>query len=161
MGEHGVDICSVLRKELTFLDCEPFDSKDQLFEYMTKQFEAAGVVSDQKAFKKALEERESQGPTYMGDFIAIPHGQCEAILEPAVGFVRCRESFNYESSGEQGQVKYIFVLAVSNAQKGNQHLRILATLAGYLMKDEFRDLMETVKSYEEMVQGIHLIAEQE
>jgi len=154
MSEHGVDIGSVLLKELFLIDCPPFVCKEDLFEYMTGQFEEKGIVSDKEAFKQSLEYRETQGPTYMGDFIAIPHGQCEAVLRPGVGFIRCNESFQYQSAGEEGPVKYIFVLAVSSVQEDDQHLRILATLAGYLMNDEFRSLMERVQSYEEMMEGI-------
>jgi len=161
MEEHAIDIGSVLLKELTLLDCEPFDSKDELFHFMAERFEETGIVSDKAAYIKALEEREAIGSTYMGDFIAIPHGQCEEVLKPGVGFIRCRESFDYESFEEKGPVKYIFVLAVSSSHKVDQHLRILATLAGYLMKDEFCELIEKAQSYEEIINGIHRIESQE
>jgi len=134
MSEHGIDISSVLLKELFIIDCPPFACKDNLFEYMAGQFEEKGIVSDKEAFKQSLNDREMQGSTYMGDYIAIPHGQSEAVLRPGVGFIRCQESFQYQSAGEEGPVRYIFMLAVSNAQEDAEHLRILATLAGYLMK---------------------------
>lgn len=154
MSEHDVDISDVLLEELFILNHSPFACKEELFSYMAERFEEKGVISDRNAFVKSLEHRETLGSTYMGDFIAIPHGRCEEVLKPGVGFIRCKESFQYDSAGESGPVKYIFVLAVSSRQESDQHLRILATLAGYLMKDEFRCLIREVKNYSEMIDGI-------
>lgn len=154
MSEKGADITDVLLKELFIIDRPPFPSREDLFDYMAGRFEEKGIVTDKEAFKRSLEHREALGSTYMGNFIAIPHGQCEEVLKPGAGFIRCSESFQYQSAGEEGPVKYVFVLAVSNVQKDDQHLRILASLAGYLMKDEFCSLMEHAQSYEEMMEGI-------
>ncbi len=154
MGIHGIDMAKVLQKELMILDREPFDGKEQLFQFISEQFETSKVVSDKEAFRKSLFYRESLGSTYMGDFIAIPHGQCSEVLKSGIGFIRCRDSFIYESQGEAGPVKYIFILAVDEAGGDNQHLRILATLAGYLMRDDFRELIAGVKNYEDLLAGI-------
>mgnify|MGYP002237755815 CR=1 FL=1 len=70
-----------------------------MFDVMTAKFEEAGFVSDAKAYKDALEYRESLGPTYMGNFVAIPHGKCKEVLKPGIGFCRCKKPFIYESSG--------------------------------------------------------------
>ncbi|GHT86840.1 PTS mannose transporter subunit IIAB [Bacteroidia bacterium] len=158
---HGIHMADVLLKELTILDREPFTDKDQLFQFISGEFEKNGVVSDKEAFQEALMYRESLGPTYMGDDIAIPHGRCKEVLKSGVGFIRLKDSFRYESAGEAGPVKYIFVLAVNEAGEDNEHLRILATLAGYLMQDEFRELMINVQSYEELLAGIQTLATQE
>ncbi len=154
MATHGVEIKNVLLKELVLFDYPAFKNKEALFNFIAKKFEMEEIVSDQQAFKESLEYRESLGPTYMGDFIAIPHGQGKEVIKPGVGFIRCKDSFLYQSAGEEGQVKYVFVLAVMNTQENNEHLRILATLAGYLMKDEFRKLLENVQTYEELLSGI-------
>ncbi len=161
MGINGIDIADVLLRDLMILDHDSFADKDQLFQFMSEQFEKSKVVSDKEAFRKSLLYRESLGPTYMGDFIAIPHGQCREVLKSGVGFIRCKESFIYESQGEQGPVKYIFVLAVDEAEGDNKHLRILATLAGYLMRDDFRELIANVQSYEELLMGIQKIEAEE
>ena len=94
------------------------------------------------------------GPTYMGNMIAIPHGKCKEVLTPGIGFCRCREPFIYESGGESGEVKYIFVLAISENQENDYHLRVLATLAGFLAHDEFLALLEKAESYDELIKGI-------
>lgn len=154
MDTHGIHMADVLLKKLTILDREPFTDKEQLFQFMSEQFEENGIVSDKEAFKAALEYRECLGSTYMGDGIAISHGQCKEVVKSGIGFIRLKDSFSYESAGEVEPVKYIFVLAVDESRDDNRHLRILATLAGYLMQDAFRELMAIVQSYEELLAGI-------
>lgn len=150
----GVNLAEVLLDEMVILDCEPFKDKENMFDVMTAKFEEAGFVSDAKAYKDALEYRESLGPTYMGNFVAIPHGKCKEVLKPGIGFCRCKEPFIYESSGESGEVKYIFVLAISENQENDYHLRVLATLAEMLAHKEFLELLEKAESYDDLIHGI-------
>lgn len=151
---NSVDLSEVLLDEMVILDREPFKDKDDMFDVMTRQFETAGLVSNAGAFKQALEFRETLGPTYMGNMIAIPHGKCKEVLKPGIGFCRCAEPFIYESGGESGEVKYIFVLAISENQENDYHLRVLATLAGFLAHDEFLALLEKAESYDDLIRGI-------
>lgn len=150
----GINLAEVLLNEMVILDCEPFNDKEDMFDAMTRKFEEAGFVSDAKAYKEALEYRETLGPTYMGNFVAIPHGKCKEVIKPGIGFCRCKDSFIYESAGESGEVKYIFVLAISDNQANDYHLRVLATLAGMLAHDEFLELLGTAESYEDLIHGI-------
>ena len=54
----------------------------------------------------------------------------------------------------QSEVKYIFVLAISENQENDYHLRVLATLAGFLAHDEFLALLEKAESYDDLIKGI-------
>lgn len=157
MRSQEINIGDVLLKELMIIDTEPFKDKEELFWYISEKFEQSGIVSDKVVFKKSLDMREELGPTYMGDYIAIPHGKCNEVIKPGVGFIRCKDSFLYQSGEEEGDVKYIFVLAIVDNQKDNTHLRILAKLSGYLAKDEFKELIANVQSYEELLNGINLM----
>lgn len=149
-----VDIAESLLEDMVELDHESFENKEAMFHFMTQKFETNGIVSDAGAFKAALEVRESQGPTYMGNYIAIPHGKCKEVLKPGIGFCRCSEPFTYESCGETGKVKYIFVLAISETQENDYHLRVLATLAGMLAHDEFWEVLQNAATFEELKVGI-------
>ncbi len=155
MGNQVIQIGEVLLKELMIIDAPPFKDKEELFWYISEKFEESGVVSDKTAFKKSLDARECLGSTYMGEYIAIPHGKCKEVIKPGVGFIRCKDSFLYHSGEEEEPVKYIFVLAIVDNQEDNSHLRVLATLAGYLARDEFQELISSVQSYEELLTGIN------
>ena len=154
MGDQEIKIGEVLLKELMIIDAEPFKDKEELFLYISNKFEETGIVSDKRAFKQSLENRESLGSTYMGEFIAIPHGKCKEVIKPGIGFIRCKDSFIYQSGDEEGPVKYIFALAIIDNQMDNSHLRILATLSGYLVRDEFVELIANAGSYEELLSGM-------
>lgn len=149
-----VNLSKVLIKDTVLLDVEPFKDKESMFEILAKKFEASGIVTDAKEYMKALEERETLGSTYMGNMIALPHGKCDAVVKPGIGFCRCKSAFRYRSHDEEGDVRYIFMLAIAGNQSGDQYLRVLATLAGLLTHEEFLDVLEHAKSYEEIIYAI-------
>lgn len=152
---NNIKLADVLLDEMVVLDRESFADKNEMFDVMTRRFENAGFVSDWKAFKRSLEDRETLGSTYMGNLVAVPHGKCKEVLKPGIGFCRCKEPFLYKSNDEAGEVKYIFLLAISNTKEADYHLRVLATLARMLAHQSFLDLLEHASNYEELISGIN------
>lgn len=149
-----MNIAKVLVKEAVVLDHEPFTDKDEVFDFLASKFVEAGIVTDKEAYKKALYEREELGPTYMGSYIGLPHGKCDEVVQPGIAFCRCTSPFIYKSCGEEGEVKYIFMLAIAGTQTGDEYLRVLATLAGLLTHDDFLEALDTCSSYEELITKI-------
>lgn len=149
-----IDLAKVLTKEAFVLDREPFSTKEEMFVFMAKKFMNAGIIGDEKEFINALEEREAIGSTYMGNFIGLPHGKSITVKKPAIGFCRCKEPFTYKSFGEEGQVKYVFMLAITEKQGADHYMRVLAKLAGLLTHQEFLDILDTGTSYEEIMKMI-------
>ena len=136
-----VDITEVLLPEMTILDRETFSGKEEVFAFMSEKFA----------------ENES---TYSGNLLAIPHGICDEVVKPGIGFCRVNTPFIYRSHGEEGEVKYIFTLAVVGEEGKMEHLRILASLAGILAHDEFLEALSNVKSYEEIIEEIHKVEQE-
>lgn len=75
-----IDLSKVLTKEAVTLNHEPFASKEEMFDFMSKKFLDAGIITDQQAYIRALEEREEMGPTYMGNYIGLPHGRSGEVM---------------------------------------------------------------------------------
>lgn len=150
-----VDLAKVLVKEAVVLDHEPFESKEEMFDFMATKLVDAKVVTNKEAYIAALQERESIGPTYMGNFIGLPHGKCNEVVKPGIAFCRCNKPFTYKSCGEEGAVKYVFMLAIAGTQSGDEYMRVLATLAGLLAHNEFLDILDKSKSYEEIIEKIN------
>lgn len=151
--EH-VNLAEVFIQEAVVLDHEPFSSKEVMFDYMAERFVKAGIVSDKDAYIRSLLDREELGPTYMGNYIGLPHGKCEQVLQSGIGFCRCKEPFIYKTNGEEGEVKYVFMLAIAGTQSGEQYMRVLATLAGLLVHDDFIDVLEHCQTYEELLEEV-------
>jgi len=149
----GIDLSEVLLDDAVMLDVDPFANKTELFHYMAEQLQHAGIVKDAAEFIDALELREQCGSTYMGNFIAIPHGKSETVARTGVAFCRCKIPFLYESNGEKGEVRYVFMIAVSS-HECTEHLRILAALAGMLAHQEFIDVLNEVDAYDALIQKI-------
>ena len=149
-----ISLSDVIPGNLVILDHKPFLNKDKMFDSLSKEFEKSGIVSDAGAFKHSLEERETLGSTYMGNFIAMPHGRCCEVIKPGIAFCRCSGTFPYESYDEKGNVKYIFMLAVVEDDISNQHLQILAKLAGLLVNDDFVNGLDNVKNHSELIKLI-------
>ena len=146
-----IQLGNVLTKEAMILDHTPFNSKEELFQLLSEKFFEAGVITNQQAYLTALREREAMGPTYMGNLIGLPHGRCDEVVKSGIAFCRCSSPFLYQSCGEEGDVKYVFMLAIPGNQSADQYMRVLATLAGLLAKEEFVDQLDSVHSYDEML----------
>ena len=142
-----IDLSKVLTKEAVTLNHEPFASKEEMFDFMSKKFLDAGIITDQQA-------------TYMGNYIGLPHGRCDEVVLSGIGFCRCKEPFIYQSCGETGEVKYVFMLAIPGTQSGEQYMRVLATLATLLAKEKFVDHLDEVGSYEELMDLVKICSEE-
>lgn len=150
----GVDITQVLLPEMTVLDKTTFENKEELFKFMSQKFEQNNIVSDAEKFEQALYAREEEGSTFLGNMLAMPHGICDEVIRPGVGFCRVEEPFLYKSHGEEGMVKYVFTMAIAGEDGKMQHLRILAALARLLAHEEFLELLAEVKDYDEIIAAI-------
>lgn len=149
-----VELSKVLLKEAVVLDQYTFDSKEEMFDLMASKFIEAGIISDKEKFIESLKERECIGPTYMGNLIGLPHGKSDVVIKPGIGFCKCKVPFTYKSCGEEGQVKYVFMLAIAGTQTGDEYMRILARLAGLLMYQEFLDELDLARSYKDVLRII-------
>ncbi|NKX52345.1 PTS sugar transporter subunit IIA, partial [Arthrobacter deserti] len=90
--------------------------------------EAGRLLLDRGAvdasYVQSMHEREKSVSTYMGSFLAIPHGTNAAkdhIMHSAVSIVRYPEGIDWGGK----QVKFVVGVAGVN----NEHLQILATIA--------------------------------
>ncbi len=146
-----VSLSKVLTEKAVILDKDSFFDKETMFTFLTDKLQQSGIIKSSDDFITALNDREKLGPTYMGNFIAIPHGKSETVINPGIAFCRCTTPFVYKSADTSGEVKYIFMLAIPGSQAANDYLRILAILSGMLIHQEFIDALENVISYEELM----------
>ena len=102
--------------------------------------EAGQLLVDRGAvdagYVDAMHEREESVSTYMGNFLAIPHGTNEAkddIMQSALSVVRYPNGIDWDGK----EVKFVVGIAGVN----NEHLEILATIAMvFTDKDEVAQL---------------------
>ncbi|TYC99954.1 PTS mannitol transporter subunit IICBA [Arthrobacter echini] len=119
-GEAGAGR-DVLAEESVILSGRATTQKDAIDE-------AGGLLVDRDAvdssYVAAMHERELSVPTYMGNFLAIPHGTNAAkdlIKRSAVSIIRYPEGIDWNGK----QVKFVVGVAGIN----NEHLSILSAIA--------------------------------
>ena len=149
-----VDLTAIMSRPLVVLDPPLFQSKQEVFDFCVPKLKEAGVIQDEMVFYQALQAREEQASTYMGSGIALPHGKSETVQKAAICFCRCHAPFAYQSHGETGQARYVFLLAIPQSEANDGYLRILAKLAGLLMYPEFLQCLDCVQSYQEVIDAI-------
>ena len=97
-------------------------SKDDAIREAGQLLVDAGAVSP--AYVDAMFEREKSVSTYMGNYLAIPHGTNESkdeIKRSALSFIR------YSSPLDWGGEEVRFVVGI--AGQNNEHLEILSKIA--------------------------------
>lgn len=150
-------LSDVLNQELILLDeeTEGVQDKNDLFNIMADKFKKENIISSKESFVKALLKREGLGSTYMGNGIAIPHGKSEEVKRSSISFCRLNKEIEYESYGEKGSVKMVFMFAIEESKAGTEYLKLLSSLARLLMKNDFiqeldesRDKQDVIEAFE-------------
>jgi mannitol PTS system EIIA component len=104
----------------------------------------AGAVT--AAYLPAMLEREASVSTYMGNFLAIPHGtneSKEAILSSALSFVRYGQPIDWDGNPVH------FVVGIAGI--GNEHLDILSKIAIVFSDEDEVDALLKASSGEEIL----------
>lgn len=91
--------------------------------------------------------REQQVSTFLGEGVAIPHGTNESrafITAPALGFLQFPDGIDWDGNDVR--------LCIPIASASDEHLEILANLAGVLMDPEAARRLRDTTSVDEVVQ---------
>ena len=125
------------------------NTREEVIRYLTDLAIKEGRVSDKDVYVQAVLNREKEYSTGMGFGIAIPHGKSSAVKEPFLCFGKV-DSVEWNSLDKK-PVNMVFMIGVPE-EAGNAHLKILANISRKLMKQEFRDSLNEMKTSEELME---------
>ncbi|MCK1222879.1 PTS 2-O-a-mannosyl-D-glycerate transporter subunit IIABC [Streptococcus uberis] len=148
-----MNLAHVTSENLIFLN-QNLSTKDEIFNFVSNEFERQGIVSSAQIFKDALFERENMGTTGFENGLAIPHGKSSSVLRPAFSVVRLLSPLStseYHSLNETNEVDTLFVLAIPEDQAGNNHLTLLAELATKLGNENYLHSIKNAKTSSEVL----------
>ncbi|CDQ19282.1 PTS fructose transporter subunit IIABC [Halobacillus karajensis] len=128
-------------------------SKPEAIDELVGKLDAAGKLKDRDAFKKAINDREEQSTTGIGEGIAIPHAKTSAVQTPAIAFGRSQKGLDYESL--DGQPTNLFFMIAASEGANNTHLETLSRLSSFLMDTKFREQLEAAKTEEDVIEAIN------
>ena len=112
-----------------------------------------GNLNNQDVYKQGIYAREELSTTGIGEGIAIPHAQSEAVNAPGLAAMVVKDGVDYQSLDNQ-PAKLFFMIAVPKTG-GNEHLQILAMLSQMLMDTDFKYSLINAQSVEEFMDLIN------
>jgi len=113
------------------------------------QAAAAAAGLDSAAVETAVWERETQGSTGVGDRIAVPHAQMDALSAPVVAVGLTRDGVDFDAP-DGADAQFIFLILTPTGDDGAQ-VRILAEIARTFGREEMRQSAIQVGSYTEFL----------
>lgn len=124
------------------------DAIDHLVDLMAKQ----GNLKNKEEYKQGIYAREELSTTGIGEGIAIPHAQSDAVTAPGLAAMVVKNGVDYQSL-DGNPANLFFMIAVPKTG-GNEHLQILAMLSQMLMDNEFKEALISTKSKDEFMKII-------
>ena len=154
MAESSLRIAQVIQPQTVDLELSGIRDKDELIRHLIALLYRVGKLRSEEEFLRAVQEREALGPTFMENFIAIPHGKSTAVLEAGVAFGRSGEGIWYETQHGGGLAKLIFLLAIPDQMSPDAYIAVLARLARLLVHEEFRAALYAAATYEDVLKAV-------
>ncbi|MFM9275260.1 PTS sugar transporter subunit IIA, partial [Pseudarthrobacter sp. NKDBFgelt] len=134
----------ILARESVVLDGSA-TTRDAAIDEAGRLLLARGAVDE--GYIAAMHEREESVSTYMGSFLAIPHGTNAAkdhIRKSAVSVIRYPQGIDWNGK----QVKFVVGVAGVN----NEHLHILSSIAKVFTSKEQVARLEAATSVDEVLE---------
>ena len=142
-----MNISDILTPERTFADLK-CASKKRTLESISNWLGDQMSEFDGKELFNALINREKLGSTGFGDGIAIPHCRLDSCTQVTGALIRLAKAVDFDAIDAQ-PVDLLFVLLVP-LEATDEHLQILATLAGSFGQPEFRERLRKATDAEAM-----------
>ncbi|SFM07535.1 PTS system, fructose-specific IIA component [Gracilibacillus orientalis] len=125
-------------------------SKDDALKELAELLLQNEYISDINGFMTDIYEREAEGQTGIGNYIAIPHGKSNFVKEIGVAIGINEEEIPWETLDGNG-VKGVILFAVGNDNEGSQnHLKLLSLFARKLGNDEVVEKLLQSKNPEDV-----------
>ncbi|MGL4826563.1 MAG: PTS 2-O-a-mannosyl-D-glycerate transporter subunit IIABC [Vibrionaceae bacterium] len=128
-----------------------FESRDAAIRTLAEQLHLQGKLHDKDQFLQAVFAREEQGPTALGEGIAVPHGKTDAVKEAAFAVATLKENLQWQGIDGDEDVNLIFLLAIPNSEAGSTHMQLLTHLTTTLVDDSVREAVLNATSTDELL----------
>ncbi|MDY4041413.1 MAG: fructose PTS transporter subunit IIA [Collinsella sp.] len=145
-----MDLNEILSEDIINLDLKG-TTKDEILRELSQHLFEAGYISDIEQFVKDIYVREAAGITGAGNHIAIPHGKSSVVKKITIAIGRSEHLVEWESYDDE-PVNLFFLFCVSDDEGFAQnHMRLLAELAGKIGKDSLVAELQEAKTSSEVI----------
>ncbi|MDO5328950.1 MAG: fructose-specific PTS transporter subunit EIIC [Coriobacteriia bacterium] len=144
-------ILDLLKRESIVLDSDA-DNIYSAIKQAVAIMDASGNIDNIKEYEKGVFVREGISTTGVGNHIAIPHCQSDAVNAPGLVAMKLKGEVEWDSlDGEP--VRLVFLIAAPNT-KDNVHVDVLAKLSRMLMHEEFCEELIAADSVDKFIEVI-------
>ncbi len=120
--------------------------KDSIITELVDLLDENGSLLDRDGTLDEVLTREQIRSTGVGFGIAIPHGRCKAVREPAIAVGTTHTPVDFDSV--DSKPVSIVVLLLSPAEQAGPHIQALARVSRMMLDAEFRESLESAPSAE-------------
>ncbi|MBE8906701.1 PTS 2-O-a-mannosyl-D-glycerate transporter subunit IIABC [Enterobacter asburiae] len=138
-----------------------YASRDEAIRQLTMRLVALGKITDGDAFLAEVYRRESQGPTALGEGLAVPHGKSSAVNEAAFAVATLCEPLEWEGVDGPENVELIVLLAIPPAEAGSTHIQVLTALTSRLADDALRERVMAAATAEDLLDALNGVAQED
>lgn len=128
---------------LTHPDCvllrQTFTDRDQALRRLAESLMQQGKLQDTDLFLADVLAREAQGPTALGEGLAVPHGKSAAVTSASFALATLAQPLAWQGIDGDEQVNLIILLAIPPQQAGTTHIQLLTELTSRLVDDGVRE----------------------
>ena len=124
-------------------------SKKRLLEQLADLLVSGDPALESAEVFNSLLARERLGATALGHGVALPHGRLCGLDNTLAAFIHARQGVDFDAPDDRG-VDLVFALAVPE-QAADEHLELLAQLAGLCRDPEQREALRAAQSSEDLI----------
>ncbi|MBK1693486.1 PTS sugar transporter subunit IIA [Chromatium weissei] len=130
-------------------------SKKRLLEILARLLASAHPRLNAEVVFERLLERERLGSTALGHGIALPHARTKDVTEVIGALVQLQRGIDYDGMNDDEPVDLAFAL-LAPEEANDQHLRLLAQLAGRFSDPTIRDGLRQAESPAALLQVLNI-----
>ncbi len=142
-------LSSILNKKLIFLDRD-FNNYQEIIDFVSDKFAESTFLSS-AVIKEALMRRENLGTTFLGHYLALPHGYLDSIQDIHILFIRLNSQITATYDYKQNKIKYIFAVLTST-KKAQVYLKVLSSIAQLVTTNSY--ILDNAKTATNLIELI-------
>lgn len=147
-----MEIKDIIDTKIMGVDLEGI-TKDDAINVMAQILFDAGYINDLQSYKDDIYYRETLGKTGIGNYIAIPHGLSKSVVKNGIAIGKFKNEIPWESIDGKG-VRVVCLFSVYDGDNaGNEHLKMLATIAGKLADDDVVQTLLDARTVEDIAEA--------
>ncbi|MGO0675107.1 fructose PTS transporter subunit IIA [Citrobacter werkmanii] len=145
-----MELSALTRSELIFID-PPHTSPDAVIRHMSSALFECGLITNNEDFIDSVLRREKEGPTALGEELAVPHGKCDSVVKASFCVALFPEPILWPGLEGPEPVRLVFLLAIPPNEAGTTHMQLLTQLTSSLVEDEMRNAILNATSVEQVL----------